>query len=715
MPPMPAVRRKGTTMSLKTSIMRELAKGPATAKQLRVALDADNKKIAKTLNTLVDDKKLRLEKNRYSLRHPKRDGGLPGRLVKLGRGFGFAEPLDGSSDIFIPGRGLAGAMPGDEVMIALEPNPRVAGSREGEIVAVSKPQNKVVGTVEKIDGRLALLPDNARETPLSIKKSADGGVKEGEKAAGQILERGDEHDEHLVAITMRFGSASSARQNAKAILYAAGIEKSFSDKVKAEAKQVAAEKITKEEIKGRADLRDDPVFTIDSAHTKDMDDAISVARTKKGYSLGVHIADVSHYVQPKTPLDEAALRRGTSVYYADSVVPMLPRPLSNGACSLNEGEDRLALSCIMKLNEDGSLDSYKFAKTVIRSRVKGVYEEINALFGGSADEQLQSKYAVVAGALPVMQELYHKLAMLRGARGSLEIESEEAVLRVDEEGRCIGVERRRRGEAERMIEEFMLLANTAAAHLARSMEIPFLYRVHDKPKNEKVEQLERVLHAVGLESHFAKEVPTQKELQQLLDETRGSRLARPVHQAVLRSMAKAKYEPKPKGGHYGLALSDYAHFTSPIRRYPDLGVHRILSDVLAEVPAAELRKRYKNFVEIACEQATQCEIAAQQAERDCDDCYKAEYMQKHIGETFTGVISSVVQFGIYVELDNSVEGMIHISHLADGHMDLMEGVSLSDPLTGKSYRIGDEITVRVAGADVSQGNVDFEPVHQDNR
>ncbi len=694
-------------MSIQSTILKELAYSPKNAKELRVRVKADSKKIAKALKRLVKDGKVKEDRGLYFLPSQQK-GGIEGRLVKLGKTFGFVTPDDASGDIFVPGRSLKGAVPGDKVLVSLFKHPRVEGSREGEVLSILEENRRVVGTVEMVGGKLALIPDNAHDTPLFIKKNADGGAKPGEKAAGEIIERADHHDKHRVGITLRFGSADSARQCAKAIVFGAGIEKRFPESVKLAAKKVSEETIDEAALQGRKDFRGEVIFTIDSATTKDIDDAISIKKTKNGYQLGVHIADVSHYVTPKSELDQEALKRGTSLYYADVVIPMLPKALSNGICSLNPNEERLAFSCLMELDSSGRLTSYTFHKAVIKSCLQGVYSEINSILAGNAELEIQEKYSYVHDSITVMNELYEKLAALRKTRGSLEIESEEARLLLDEEGRCVGIEKRERGVSERMIEEFMLLANSSAAHLAKQLDIPFVYRVHDKPGMEKVEQLKTMLDGMGISYDFKGEAPTQQEFAELLDKTRGTNLSLPVHSAVLRSMAKAKYEPLPKG-HYGLALEDYAHFTSPIRRYPDLAIHRILGDVVAGAGLEELRKKYKNFANLASEASSATELVAQRVERDCDDCYKAEYMGQFIGECFDGVISAVLQFGVYVMLSNSAEGLIHISNLGTGNLKLVEGISLTDPVTGMAYRIGSPIRVLVSGVDVSQGTVDFVP------
>lgn len=697
-------------MGIKSKILKEIEKKPRSLRELKAKLGND-KKVARALDELAGRGKLCQRAGVYTL--PDAGGAVECTVVKVTEKFGFARPVQQPApDVFLPGKALRGALPGDVVLVSPAAHPRDPASPEGEVLSILKEQNRFTGTVVDCGGRLALAPDACPSCLLPIKKSADGGARAGEKAAVEVIERGERHADHRAGVSMRFGSADEARQCVKAMLYGAGLSHHFPARVKEEAKRLAGAAVTERELAGRRDFRALPVFTIDSADTKDMDDAVSAARTPDGYRLGVHIADVSHYVRPGSALDEEAMARGTSIYYADSVIPMLPRALSNGICSLNAGEDRLTFSCLLELDGEGRVTGASFVKSAIRSRVKGVYSEINALWDGTADAETREKYAPVAEGLAVMRELYAKLAARRARRGAMEIESGEAKLILDEEGRCAGVQKRARGDAERMIEEFMLLANSAAASLARRRGLPFVYRVHEEPKAERAEALKTALDAAGVEYRFAGALPTAKELARLLDETRGTPLERMVHTNVLRSMAKAKYEPMPKG-HFGLALADYAHFTSPIRRYPDLAVHRILSDACAGEDTAALRGRYEAFVRQASEQASACEVRAMAVERDAADCYKAEYMRRFIGDAahgvFEGVISSVTQFGAYVELPNTVEGLVRCAALSDHPLTLAEGCALRDPLTGQSWRIGEAIRVRVAGADVSAGRIDFVP------
>lgn len=403
-------------MSIKTKILRQLEQQPCTRAALKARLGND-KKVAKALAQLCEKNKVLCREGVYALCTEQAQHAVPCTLVKLARGFGFARPASGGPDVFIPGRFLRGAMPGDEVLVSLFGHPQKEGSAEGEVLAVTKEQNRFAGTVERREGRLVFLPDVCPALCLVLKKGLDGGAREGEKVAVELLERGGTHEAHRAGVAMRFGSAQSARACAKAILYEADIETHFSTKAKDEAKALAAAGISEQELHGRLDLRGEAVFTIDSADTKDIDDAVSIARRPGGFSLGVHIADVSHYVKPGTALEEAAFSRGTSVYYADKVVPMLPRALSNGICSLNEGEDRLCFSCLMELSEAGEVQSFRFVKSVIRSRVKGVYGEINEVLAGEAAPGLVEKYAPVRGQLAALELLYRALAARRAGAG----------------------------------------------------------------------------------------------------------------------------------------------------------------------------------------------------------------------------------------------------------------------------------------------------------
>lgn len=705
-------------MSIRSKILKELEKKPRRAKELREKLGND-KKVQRTLEELLSQNKIARQDGLYfagSTGGAGRAALLPCTIVKLARTFGFAARQDGEGDIFIPGRALLGAMPGDEVLVRLSEHPRVEGSLEGEVAAVTAPQDQFVGTVCKEDGRLFLEPDACPGLRLAIKKSADGGAREGEKAAVVILERGQSHEEHRAGVAMRFGMAQDAKPCVKALLYAAGMSKHFPEKVKAEARAFEGAEPSAEELAGRLDLRGLPIFTIDAASTRDIDDAISLhALPDGGYELGVHIADVSHYVRPGSELDAEAFRRGTSVYYGSSVVPMLPRQLSNGICSLNPDTTRLAFSCLMRLDAAGQLLEHRFVKTVIHSRVKGVYAEIDLLLSGQDGRPeyapLAAKYEKVLPQLETMRRLYAARTALRRARGALELSTSEARLELDPEGRCIGVKRSVQGLSAGMIEEFMLLANECAARTARAARLPFVYRAHEAPDPERREKLAALLTACNIPHHFASGTPTVRELEAILEASRGTREERIIHTAVLRSMSKARYDAAPLG-HFGLALADYAHFTSPIRRYADLAVHRVLAEHAAGIPAGETAHRYATAAPEAAKQASAREQAAMRVERAAADRYKAEYMHGRLGECYDGVISGLTVHGAFVELENTVEGFISAEHLAGGRLTLTEGVRLTDPLSGRSWAMGDPVRVKVAGADVALGRVDFVPEQQ---
>ena len=615
---------------------------------------------------------------------------------------------DGTSDIFIPGRFTKGAMPGDDVLVEKFEHPRVEGSDEGAILAILTEKNDLVGTVRRVEGRLRFVPDDCPAITMPLARDCEGGAKDGDKVAVEILNRGNRQEDHRVGVAMRFGSSDEAKRCAKALLYAKDIRTRFPDKVRDEAKKFEDAEVSEKDCEGRMDLRALPIFTIDSAETKDIDDAISLTRTSDGgFELGVHIADVSNYVKPGTELDNEAFSRATSVYYADQVVPMLPKALSNGICSLNENELRLAFSCLMRLDKEGNLTDYRFVKSIIRSRVKGVYSEINALLAGTADAEIKAKYADVIDQLPAMKELYGHRARLRKERGCMDIESGEVKLILDENGRCIDVKKRTSGESESMIEEFMLLANQCAAHFARVKQIPFIYRVHEEPNAEKLERLHALLQACGINDHFAKDVPTPKELSAILEGVRGTPYEQIINTGMLRCMSKALYEEKPKG-HYGLVLKDYAHFTSPIRRYPDLAIHRIMTDMLKGTEKETMILRYTDFAERASKQSSEREVIAMQIERKAEDCYKAEYARRHLGECYEGTISGVTQRGLFIELDNGVEGFVPASSLTPSGTSLTEGVRLTDPASGKTWSLGDKMMITIVRADVNLGKIDFE-------
>lgn len=684
--------------------LRKSGQKPIAHKELRRRAGVDKKDIDE-YQKLIDRMQARGEiigENRRVVLS-QNIGARPATIIKVKSTFGFARPDGAERDVFVPGRQLMGAMPGDRVMLRVKKSDGELDA--GEVLSfLERARVRLSGAVKpNAYGELELIPDNTAFAPLLIegqRRAADIG----EKVVATIRQQGDSHRDYRAVVENRFGSAMLAKNCCDAILDAAGISRSFTPEVWQAADKVAGRDIASE-IPNRLDLRDVTIFTIDGADTKDIDDAISLQKTETGWALGVHIADVSHYVTPGSPLDNDAYRRGTSVYFADSVVPMLPPALSNGACSLNPQEDRLAFSALMTLDPDGALTDFRFAKTVIRSRVKGVYDEVNRILAGEHTQALEEKYEEVKPQLLEMAQLAKLLQKRREARGALALTSTESKIKVDENGVAVDVLPRVQGQAERLIEELMLTANEAAATLALEQQLPFVFRVHETPAPEKLAVLKELLDVVGLPS--GKVIPGVRPLvlSDILQRANATSYAVLINSALLRAMQKARYNEKNLG-HYGLALANYTHFTSPIRRYPDLAIHRILSAYVKGEPVAKLQKRFGTFAASAAKQSSDAELAAMGAERACEDSYKAEYMSRHIGERYTGTVTSAAAHGVYVQLENTVEGLVRVESLGEGM--LYDGRMQYAASDGKRrVRVGDSIAVIVAAAEVSTGRIDF--------
>lgn len=602
---------------------------------------------------------------------------------------------------------LKGAVTGDKVLVKQMPSK--GSSPEGEVVRVIAAQNAMLtGVVIEQEGAYYLKPDSMPEIPVKIVRDGLGEAKIGDKVAAELVYRSDRHMYHKVNVITIFGDSETAAACAQSILAANSIETVFPDEVTAMADKLQAAGISKAEISGRTDLRDEIIFTIDGADTKDIDDAISLTKTSEGYKLGVHIADVSHYVTEKSVIDEDAFARGTSVYFADSVVPMLPKALSNGICSLNPNEDRLAFSCLMELDKRGKMTSHRFEKTVIRSRIKGVYTEVNAILEGSADEAVMGKYAEALETIKLMEQLAKVLITRRKNRGAPDLDTTESKIIIGADGTAVDVKPRQRGFSERIIEEFMLCANEAAALFSREKLLPFVYRVHESPNPEKILNLSETMRMLGLDATPLRGSVEPKDITAVLNQVKGTPLQRPVTNSVLRAMAKAKYSDNPIG-HFGLVLGNYSHFTSPIRRYPDLAIHRILSEYLESENVLYIDKHYASYAKAVGVSSSASELRAMTAERDCEDCYKAEFMKKHIGEEFDGTVSSVAPHGVYVELENTVEGLVKLSALPADDYEFDGRISMVSK-HAKAFTIGDNIRIKVVNANVCEGNIDFELV-----
>ena len=625
-------------------------------------------------------------------------------VARLNRTYGFVTNNETGEEIFVPGKRLRGSMPGDVVLVRTYHGS--GNSTEGEVIRIVEENfTRFTGEIVSDFGTLKILPDVLSKFPIRFSNPSGLELHEGDKVMAKITKRGENHAQHCCEVLSNFGSAMKASVCALSILEANDLTADFPADVLLEAKQVSDTKLIEQETPDRLDLRDKIIFTIDGADTKDIDDAISVEKNETGYALGVHIADVSHYVQPKSLLDNEAFKRGTSIYYANRVIPMLPKELSNGICSLNPNEDRLAFSALIELDENGEIQKYNFAKTVIRSRVQGVYSEINSLLDGDKSKELREKYAEVIDVFPVMTQLADLLAKKKRQRGAPMIDTPESKLIIDENDICVDVIQRVRGVSEEIIEDFMLTANECAARFGIENNLPFVYRVHENPSDQKLEDLKDGLTKLNIPYTLNGDVQP-KDLAGILEKTRGESIYSVVNNLVLRSMSKAKYSTEPLG-HFGLVLEDYAHFTSPIRRYPDLTIHRIMSSFLSGLTAEECNSRYQKFVYASADQSTSTELKAMNVERDCEDCYKAEYMKNHIGKEYEGIISSVTDFGIFILLPNTCEGLLHIERLGEGEYYYDGSTSLKNLSTGELYKVGDEIAVKVLDANVSLGKIDF--------
>ena len=626
-------------------------------------------------------------------------------LVSLSKNFGFARPDGGGDDIFIHGSALQGALVGDKIIVGdIRKDDRGPSGRVRRIVEHKPAQT--TGTVSITDEGIELIPDNAIRYNLRMRERDLNGAKNGDKVMAS-LEQDYRGDWAYASVKKVFGSGRTARVCADAIVEQYGIPHVFPQEVLDEAERVGNEPISDEEYAKRLDLRGEPIFTIDSKDAKDLDDAISVKRTDFGYTLGVHIADVSHYVKEGSAIDEEAINRGTSVYFADRVIPMLPEVLSNGACSLNAGTDKLAFSALIELDKEGHITKYDFKKSIINSKVRGVYSEVNEILDGTASEEILNKYAPVMESLMSAKELADILKANSAARGTMELDSGESKFILDENGICIDIMPRVSGEAEQLIEQMMVTANIAAAKFSLDHKLPFLYRVHGTPDPKRVEELVTLLQLVGVPcKEIVKPNPETQDFAAILDRVRGLPCETLVSQRLLRTMEKARYSTE-ETGHFGLALSDYSHYTSPIRRYPDTSIHRVLSAFVEGMPAEEGRRRYAQFCETSATESSRNEIRALIAERDAEDCYMAEYMSQHIGEHFEGTVSGVTMRGVFVRLENSVEGFVSLDAF-EGEDFVYDGL-ITQRSPKRELTIGTPLPIIVASAYVATGKVDFVP------
>ena len=637
-------------------------------------------------------------------------GMLPAKIISQAKGFAFAQPLSGGTDVFILSEKLKGAIVGDTVL--LYKLYRSNKGLNGEVQRIlEKGSRMMTGTIERWTTGCELIPDAPFRYNISVERGATLGARNGDKV--QVILSSNRRKKKLSARVIKiYGKADSAKICADAIIDANGIPSIFSKEVITLAKKALQKGVTQEDLKDRLDLRKELIFTIDSADAKDLDDAVSIKKTENGWELGVHIADVSHYVKENTALDQEAFLRGTSVYFSDRVIPMLPEELSNGICSLNAGEDKLTFSSVMQIDQEGRLLSYEFRKSVINSKVRGVYSEINQILDQTADDAILEKYKIVMDSILEGKELADLLEKCARQRGNMDLESGESRFVLDENGVCVDIFPRNSGESERMIEHFMIMANQAAALYAKSADIPFVYRVHEEPDPEKIRGLSELAGALGIKNRHIREGMRAGDFADLLNQAKDTPSGRIISHQVLRTMAKARYDAKPLG-HFGLSLTDYCHFTSPIRRYPDTAIHRILSALVGGMSTDKIKNKYEDFARQAAKESSICEVRAMKAQRDAEKCYMAEFMTQHIGEEFDGVISGMIYKGIFVELLNSVEGFISMERFEGCDYSFDGLITFTDKRSGKKLTIGDHLKVKVLSAHVATGTIDFTPVNEE--
>ena len=696
------------------SLMNEEAYVPMKLKELAILLNVpkeQREELKQVLNLLLAEGKISVSKKG---KFGKAEAfALVGVFSGNARGFGFVAIEGQEEDVFIPADRTGGALHGDRVQIVIDSEGR-GGRPEGTVVRILEHANEtLVGTYEKGKGYGFVIPDNQRiSKDIFIPQGCSQGAVSGHKVMVRIKDFGEKKGKKPEGvITEILGHIHDPGVDILSIVRAYGLPEDFPGAVKTQLKQIPDE-VKKDSWAGRKDLRDLLTVTIDGEEAKDLDDAISIERAGEGYRLGVHIADVSHYVQEHTPLDEEAFKRGTSVYLVDRVIPMLPHQLSNGICSLNEGEDRLALSCLMEIDSQGNVTGHEIAETVIRSDRRMTYTAVNAIVTDH-DPQVTAEYAEFAEMFLLMKELADILRKKRHARGSIDFDFPESKIVLDEKGKPLEIKAYERNAATRIIEDFMLLANETVAEDYFWQELPFLYRTHDNPDPEKMKSLATFINNFGYSIRFHNGEVYPKEVQKLLVKAEDTPEEALISRLALRSMKQAKYTVV-NTGHFGLAAKYYTHFTSPIRRYRDLQIHRIIKENLRGGLSEKRTAHYDKLLTGVSVQTSAMERRADEAERETVKMKKCEYMAGHIGEVFDGVISGVTNWGLYVELPNTVEGLIRVSELKDDyyHFD-EEHLELIGDMTRKVYKLGQPIRVMVTGTDKLARTIDFIPAAEE--
>lgn len=669
------------------------------------------RELQEALNSLVDEYLVFYTKKGKYILLDNCPGIKIGRLSVNKKGFGFVI-LDREDDLYVAQKNMNDAVDGDIVLVEVFPS---GVRKEARVIRIIKRElQNLVGEVQFDDNGRAFieLDDDKRNLVIELTPESIKDCVEGHKVLVKVVKEVNKH-KYIADVVKIIGHKNDPGTDILTIAYRHGIIEDFGEDVERELLSIPNE-VAEKDLEGRIDLTNEVIFTIDGDDTKDIDDAISIKKLDNGnFELGVHIADVSNYVKENSALGDAAYDRGTSSYLADTVIPMLPHKLSNGICSLNEGVIRLSMSCVMEINYKGQVVDYDIFPSYIKSRKKMTYKKVNDVIVRGI---VAPDYEPFAQDLILMNELHHILRKEKNSRGYINFDLDEAKIIQDENGKAIDVVKRIREEGEMLIEDFMIAANETVATHIFNMQLPFIYRIHDVPKQEKVDDFMTLVKILGYKLKGNINELTPRSMQNILDQLKDKKEFEILSSLLLRSMRKAEYS-KENIGHFGLASKSYTHFTSPIRRFPDLVVHRLLKKYLIEqdMSMTTIQTLENNLVDIA-QHSSEREVAAVDAERDVLDMKMAEYMEDHIGEEYDGIITTITNFGFFVELPNLVEGLVHVQTLKGDYFTYVPDLlSMIGKSTKKTYRIGDKVKVRCIGASKETSMVDFELVKVDEK
>lgn len=685
---------------------------PMKIKELAIMFQVpkeERRVLKEILTELENEGKVRVTSKGKYVKGSTENENIVGVFTAHERGFGFVAVEGREEDIFISGDDTNGAFQGDSVEVSLIKNGGGKNGKraEGKVTRImSHGITTLVGYFERNKKFGFVRPDNQKfSKDIFVPLERSKGAVTGHKVVVELTSYGGTNKKPEGKVIEILGHINDPGTDILSIIKGYDLPTEFPQKVLNQAER-AGEAVTSADLAGRKDIRDWTMVTIDGEDAKDLDDAISITREGEGYKLGVHIADVTNYVQENSALDWEALKRGTSVYLVDRVIPMLPHTLSNGICSLNAGEDRLALSCIMKIDNKGDVYDYEIAETVIHVDERMTYTSVKNILT-EKDETEIARYESLVPMFQLMEELAGILREKRYKRGAIDFDFPETKMILDGEGNPVEIKPYDRNVATKIIEDFMLLANETVAEAYFWQEIPFVYRIHEAPDEEKIKKLITFVQNFGHTMHLGQEKVHPKELQKLLNKIEGSKEADLISRLTLRSMKQAKYTPE-NSGHFGLATTYYSHFTSPIRRYPDLQIHRIIKESLRGKLSKERQSHYESILGNVTKDCSELERRAEQAERETIKLKKAEYMEQHIGEDFTGVISSITKWGMYVELDNTIEGLVHVTSMTDDHYEYYEDrYEMVGQHLGNVFKLGQEISVEVTGINKLQRTIDF--------